>query len=111
MEPSVRKYTVRKCADIAPGLLVNMNREMVPFGRSFVDDKNAISVTLMNEVFKKAIVLEVTTVNEEDGAEKNWERQAGLIGQGRITPSLCPARTLTLVSILQSPRLAFKLSQ
>jgi hypothetical protein len=78
-------------ADIVPELLANRSRRMVPFGRSFVDDGTAISVRLANEVFKKAMVLEVTTVNEEDGSAKHWEGQAGLIRQEGLTPS--PVRT------------------
>jgi hypothetical protein len=77
--------------DVTPELLANLEREMVPFGRSFVDDPTAISRQLANEVFKKAIILQVTTVRETDYSEKNWEGQAGLIRKELLTPS--PGKT------------------
>jgi hypothetical protein len=68
--------------------VLNADRRMVPpFGRSFVDGGTTISVRLAIEVFKKAIVLEVATVNEEDGSVKHWEGQAGLIRQEKLTLS------------------------
>jgi hypothetical protein len=75
MEPT----TDQDNPDVTPELLANLDREMVPFGRSFVDDPTVISKQLANEVFKKAIILEVTTVRGTDDSDKFCEGQAGLI--------------------------------
>jgi hypothetical protein len=87
MEPT----TDQDNADVTPELLANLEREMVPFGRSFVDDPTSISKKLANEVFKKAIILQVTTVRDADDSEKYWEGQAGLIRKEQLT--LSPGRT------------------
>lgn len=81
MEPTTEDHP-----DVTPELLANRERRMVPFGRSFVDDQTAISMQLANQVFKKAIILQVTTVGPED-SEKQREGQAGLIQRERLTPS------------------------
>jgi hypothetical protein len=87
VEVSMEPTTDQDDPDVTLELLANLDREMVPFGRSFVDDPTVISKQLANEVFKKAIILQVTTVRGTDDSDKVWEGQAGLIRKERLTPS------------------------
>jgi hypothetical protein len=70
--------------NVTPELLANLEREIVPWGRSFVDDRNAKQ--LANQVFRKAIVLEVTTIGEDE-AMRTWESQASFIRKERLAPA------------------------
>jgi hypothetical protein len=86
VEVSMEPTTDQDNPDVTVELLANLDREMVLFGRSFVDDPTVISKQLANEVFKKAIILQVTTVRGADDSDKFWERQAGLIRNELLTP-------------------------
>jgi hypothetical protein len=71
---------------VAPELLlIDVERASVRYGRSYVDNASAISETLATTMFSKAILLEVTTVGEDDGLTP-WDGQAGLIRGSQITP-------------------------
>jgi hypothetical protein len=77
VEVSMEPTRYQDNPDVTPELLANLERERVPFGRSFVDDPTVISKQLVNEVFKKAIILQATTVRGTDESDKCWEAQAG----------------------------------
>lgn len=66
------------------GRLVNLQRCMVPLGRTYVDDKEAISKSLADQVFLKAFNIQ-SIFTKEDGTENVYEGQAGLIRGERLT--------------------------
>jgi hypothetical protein len=51
---------VEKGSVVEPEIILNRDRSMVPWGRTYVDAPNAISKDLVNQVFKKACVPELS---------------------------------------------------
>ena len=75
--------------------LVNVDRLIVPVGRAWVDNKDALSDNLCRIVYKKALALKVTVeeydVGDEDESllkeEKIFDCQAGLMKEELVSPA------------------------